>query len=930
LDLFAEALRKGGHGGDPEARQACDRALSIKGALLGDQHPDFAASLYQLGYLLYVNGDLSHAQSVLERSTVIRETALGVNDRRVAESLIPLAGLLSDRGDNARAESLFTRALAIREREFGSQSPEVGETLSSLATLRFRSGDFAEAASTYERALAILEHSLGAQHPKVATCLHNMGVIANELGDYQTSLVCYRRALAIRRSTLGSNHELVASTLANLGKDLTALGRLTDAGVQYREAIAIKEARFGPESAEVGRTLTNLGLLYLQKQANNKARTALTRAVSNLEMGGNGDRPELADALEGLATVDADDGHMQLAKDHYERALSIRERTLGPRHPDVGLLWTHYARSLVSSDPEAAIDMALRGEDISREHLRLTSHGLAERQALNYATTRPAGARVALLALTRIQNPPEATVSRVWDAFVKGRTLVLDEMALRRRASTAIGDTLSKALITHLSAARRRMANLLVAGPRGDPPERYRAQVERARDEMEKLEREWASRSSSFRGEQKRERIGLSDVRSSLPTKSVLIGFATAGDSAARAYVAFVLTSSAGPVAVPLGRAAAIDEKVSRWLSDLGEEGRQTRSGQLSRTSGAAVRQALWDPLRRYVGDAQRVFVVPEGAIHLVNFAALPDGRDKYLIEDNWIFHYLSAERDLVPDEDKAKSGTGLLALGNPAYGRTEHPAIEVRRQASRSRGGKTGCMDFDSLSFGPLPGTGREIKDIAKLWATKGDAVTLDGRDATEQAFKSKAPGQGVLHIATHGFFLGKCPSAAAGTRGIGATVPSSDGDRNRKPDPRHPLLLAGLALAGANQRATVGINQEDGILTAEEIAGLNLSGVEWAVLSACDTGNGQVLAGEGILGLERSFQIAGVRTVIMSLWAVDDEATRSWMDELYHGRIVRKLDTATAVAEASLHVLRERRAQARSSSPFYWAGFVAAGDWR
>ena len=96
------------------------------------------------------------------------------------------------------------------------------------------------------------------------------------------------------------------------------------------------------------------------------------------------------------------------------------------------------------------------------------------------------------------------------------------------------------------------------------------------------------------------------------------------------------------------------------------------------------------------------------------------------------------------------------------------------------------------------------------------------------------------------------------------------------------------------------------------------------------CRACSGRCCPGEGILGLERSFQIAGVRTVIMSLWAVDDEATRSWMVALYQGRIVRKLDTATAVAEASLHVLRERRAQARSTSPFYWAGFVASGDWK
>ena len=924
LDLLTESLRRGGRGGTADARESCERALRIKSALLGDKHPDYAASLCQLGFLFYANGELNRAQSTLEKALAIREEALGQDDRTVAESLIPLAGVLSDRGDNARAESLFTRALAIRIRAFGPRSPEVGECLSSLATLRFRSGDFAEAAATYERALPILEHSLGSSHPKVGTCLHNMGAIYNELGDYQASLTFYLRALAIRRDALGRSHELVGSTLGNLGKDLADLGRLREAEARYREAITIKEARFGPESPEVGRTLTNLGLLHLRRGAADQARTELTRAVSILGRGEGGDRPEVADALEGLAMAEASAGAIQAAKSDFERALSIRQRGLGPRHPDVGLLWTHYARALVPSDPESAVDLALRGEEISREHLRLTSHSLAERQALNYATTRPAGARVALLALTRIHDPSQATVSRVWDSIVMSRTLVLDEMALRSRASAGVEDSVSEDLVTRLNGSRRRLANLLVAGPRGDPADRYRAQVDRAREEMERLEREWASRSLAFRGEKERERIGLNDVSSALPKGDALIAFAMAGDSAARRYVAFVLFPPVQPVAVTLGTVTDTDGKISHWLSDLTQGDRRSRVDLPSRASGTTVRQAVWDPVAPFVNGAHRVFIVPEGGIHLLNLAALPEDHGTYLIESPRVFHYLSAERDLVPENDPAKTGSGLLALGDPAYGEAGGHAWA----ASASRGTNAGCVDFDSIRFGPLPGTGREIHDIARLWSD-GDVVSLHGTKATEQAFKSLAPGRCVLHIATHGFFLGKCPSRVTGTRGIGGTA-RLDGPRRRKPDPGHPLLLAGLALAGANRRASAGLDQEDGILTGEEIAGLDLSGVQWAVLSACDTGNGRTLAGEGILGLQRSFQIAGARTVIMSLWGVDDDATRSWMDALYQGRIVRKLDTAASVAEASLQVLRERRAQARSTSPFYWAGFVAAGDWR
>ena len=144
------------------------------------------------------------------------------------------------------------------------------------------------------------------------------------------------------------------------------------------------------------------------------------------------------------------------------------------------------------------------------------------------------------------------------------------------------------------------------------------------------------------------------------------------------------------------------------------------------------------------------------------------------------------------------------------------------------------------------------------------------------------------------------------------------------------NPLLLSGLALAGANHRNTAGPEEDDGILTAEEIGALDLAGVEWAVLSACRTGVGEVRNGEGVLGLRRAFQIAGAGTTIMSLWNVDDEATSEWMRLLYRKRWQAGLSTARSVREASLELLRRRRARGESTSPYFWGSFVAAGDWR
>jgi CHAT domain-containing protein len=204
----------------------------------------------------------------------------------------------------------------------------------------------------------------------------------------------------------------------------------------------------------------------------------------------------------------------------------------------------------------------------------------------------------------------------------------------------------------------------------------------------------------------------------------------------------------------------------------------------------------------------------------------------------------------------------------------------------------------------------------------------------------KDLLPGRRIAHIATHGFFLegtraGRVPAsrdaspAERGIGGIGALRPEPTSSQEDAP-PTSPFRLAGLALAGANLRDRAGPDEDDGILIAEEIASLDLSSLDWVVLSACQTGVGEVMTGEGVFGLRRAFEIAGAGTLVMSLWGVEDSSTREWMNLLYEGRLTRMLETAEAVREADLGMLRSRRAQGRSTHPFYWAAFIATGDWR
>ena len=199
---------------------------------------------------------------------------------------------------------------------------------------------------------------------------------------------------------------------------------------------------------------------------------------------------------------------------------------------------------------------------------------------------------------------------------------------------------------------------------------------------------------------------------------------------------------------------------------------------------------------------------------------------------------------------------------------------------------------------------------------------LQLTGDQADEAAIKKNAPGRRILHLATHAYSLSqRCGSTPRTMELLGQSSIIGDG----------LLQRSGLAVAGANRRgdATSVAGAEDGILMAEEIASLDLSGVEWAVLSACDTGVGRVLAGEGVVGLRRAFEVAGAGTLIMSLWAVDDGAARVWMRKLYEERLAG-LSTAEAVGKAGLEIIEAQRGQGRTTHPYFWGSFVAAGDWR
>jgi CHAT domain-containing protein/Tfp pilus assembly protein PilF len=967
LDVLLESRWRGGKARDPETRALGERGLEIKRRGLGSEHASVGKSLHHLAIVAFFNRDLDAARENFEQAIDIRQRALGPDHPDVAESLNGLANVLKTVGDFDGAARMYERAVRAQEQAFGPMDQQVGKTLNNLALLLKNLGDYAEALPVAERSLEIKRASFAADHPQVGVGMVSLADLLLKTGDLERAREQVEGALKILEKAHGADHPEVATVVNNLGEMRLLAEEYAEALPLFERALAIREKVDGPEDPSVAVVLNNLGMLLEATGDYGRASEVLERSVRIREVALGADHPLLANSLNNLAGLLMRTGELERAREAFDRSVEIRRTAFGPDHPFVaeslGGLAGAYA---LGGKSQAAFELALEAESIGRDHLRLTSRALAEEHALRYAEARSGGIDLALTMIA--EHPRELATREVLDTLVRSRAVVLDEMAARGRSIVASGDPEIEELARQLTHARARVANLTVRGPGGLKAEEYRRVLDEAKETKEKAERALGGASAEFARQQQRNALGSDDVVDGLPEETALVAFALydratlafdeeteeggtrrLGDPVPSYLAVVQRAGDSAPIAVPLGSAAEIDASIARWKREAATGARNIRrspeeSEEVYREVADDLREKVWTPVAAHLGDAKRVFLVPDGQLNLVSFAALPVGADRYLIDTGPVVHYLSAERDLVALET-ADAGAGLFAVGGPDYDTTElfgalrseattpalsATAVAVELAAPRTRSGTRGS--FQSLRFDPLPAAVNETAEVVSMWRETvegpGSAVLhLTGVEASESAFKSRAAGHRILHVATHGFFLGATSEGGAGTRGL--TVKETEAPEPL-PTRVSPLLLSGLAMAGANHRDAAVAGEEDGILTAEEMAALDLSGVEWAVLSACDTGVGEIQAGEGVFGLRRALQLAGVGTLIMSLWPVDDEATMEWMTGLYRGRLELALDSASAVRSAGLGVLEHRRAQGESTHPFYWAAFIAAGDWR
>jgi CHAT domain-containing protein len=645
--------------------------------------------------------------------------------------------------------------------------------------------------------------------------------------------------------------------------------------------------------------------------------------------------PSLANSLHCLGVVLVGMGKQPEARPLFEEAVAIKRRALPPFHPHLAyslkclgtLLW-----ELGRADEAFALleEAATAGSG----HASLTVAATAQRDHAPLLGKDRFLLGQFLSAMVQAPGDGSDRPRRALAALLDGKAV--SGATLRTRRTLLAGlDASTRGDVQSLLALQQQLADLLLRGPDPRAPGRYRADCEDLRRRGDDLEANLARRVAPLAQQRHAARATPAELAAFLPDATALVEvvkyhrwhFGTKEEKSHEVgeyYLAFVLwkgTKGKPEVRpVDLGPAAEVDGAVRAWWTTAAD-------GKVLKEADQRLRQKVWEPLAQALPEGtRRLYVAPDGELARLPFEAIREAEGKYLVE-RLAISYLSSGRDLAPLSRPAQRADTALVLSDPDYDSLDGKPATAAALPPGGDDKRSGLGRARRLAgFAAEAGAAEKLLGARRGWR-------LESRHAKEASEETLAQAQRprLVYCITHGFFLQDVqrPQLPEGRKlGLADAKPGRWRLPEAGPDPR---LRSGLVLAGANrwqERVQKGLS--DGWLTALEVEKLDLWATELVVLSACDTGRGEVQVGEGVLGLRRAFQIAGAECVLASLWPVPDAETGVLMSDCLR-RWLDGAPPAQSLREAQLALIRQLRDskddKLRQAPPLYWAGFVCHG---
>lgn len=807
-------------------------------------------------------------------------------------------------GDYETSLTYIIKEKHLSDSVWGEKSIQGSGVFNQLGKLYFEMGRYALAEENLQAAINTLEATGNTDKKSYVRALFNLGRLYSKLGNTKKAL---NYAWKAERGLEKVSEDFIdydkAKIKEGLGILYTDMGWYNEAKLKIIEAIDIQKKLLGDDNFILAPIYVNLGQTYFQLDNIDSVVWCLNKSIPILEKA-------FTPQQYGYEKVLSHKKHIYYFRNQHDsvaimakKSVDLIENTVGKKHPDYRLSLHQLAVAYAKINHTKTAEYIKQTIAEDRRQLRDKLTFLSGDELLEFISEQLYEANRLLAYQTTKQSELSGDLFNHL-LLLKGASLQYSNTILQTVKNS--NDTALLNIYNRLTALKK-----LLAREQAKADSKFNTlALEVKADELEK---QLVKKTSAYRSLDELFSTDWKSIQQQLKKDEVAIEFVrfdewlvTQQDSIK--YGALLLSKQGNPTYIPLFN----EEQLKTILGSVPPKQLfKTRGNELlgevqttPANYGDTLYQLIWQPLEKHLKNTKTIYFSPDGLLHQIAFNALPVNDSTLLIDKYHLVQLLSLKA--LTKKDKETPLKSITLFGGIEY---DSGNTEVQDSAYTLLPEDRGM----SSSFSYLQGTLNETQSIQKLLKSSNTQVSLySGKTGTEEQFKQlngKAPQ--VLHLATHGFFIeNRKRSKNKGQFGEGENAFTVASD---------PLMRGGLILAGGN-RAWQGLptpkGKEDGVLTAYEVAGLDLSNTQLVVLSACQTGLGVVQGTEGVFGLQRAFKMAGVDQLIMSLWSVPDKETQELMELFYTEYL--KTNNARIAFEAAQKTMRAKYA------PYYWAAFV------
>ncbi|HZY78243.1 MAG TPA: CHAT domain-containing tetratricopeptide repeat protein [Cyclobacteriaceae bacterium] len=842
--------------------------------------------------LFGIKGLFDDAEDNLQRSSKIIGKAghdlVGLDELATAREL---SSLLIQLGRYSETESLLNNMITEYEKQYGKTSLRLIDPLVNLGRLTMLNGDYTEADKIAIRANEIAVKIYGEVSTKTAPTQKLLADIDNQIGDYDNAKANIERALKSQEKQFGRNHIEVAKCLSQLaiikfhkGDDKKEVEKMM---LESREIMGNKLGKDNPQYAEI---LKNVAILYISERKFDIAFSSLTQAEQIWRSKTGRKRNINAASIYALTgDVFYQQKNYVKAEEFYNKAKDLYERFFNKNHPEYVKLLAKQAKVYyMEKDYKRAkrnIEEALGNYE---EFIKRTFPALSEREKAKYwATMKEDFEFYNTLAFSQLEDFRDLS-GKVYNYQLLTKALLLNNTIKTRERILNSKDENLISLYNEWLEKKEYLTSVLSMSTQqltdnGINPAALGT-------EIESLERQLSEKSELFAQGFESKKITYENVQKSLSKSEIameIVRYRNFNHSFTDSVVyvgLYVRNDNARPKVITMKEGYRME---NRWMKYY----RNCITGKIPDQYSYKI---FWEPIKNEIGTYTAVYISPDGVYNQINLEAIPTPDGKYVIDDSNIV-IVSNTKDLYIRKQKAKLAGGASTNSATMFG---NPTYYLSASAERT--------------IAPLPGTDIEVRGIDEMLKQGGwkTAEYLEAEASEEQVKQVDSPN--VLHIATHGFYTPEIDPSEF------EKLTESEAQLSE-----NPLLKTGLLLKGAGDvfaETKYNYNLKSGILTASEAMNLNLDKTDLVVLSACETGLGDIHFGEGVMGLQRAFLVAGAKTLIISMFRVDDNATQKLIRTFYSKWLATK-NARQSFIDAKKEVRTE------FPEPYYWGAFMMIG---